>query len=307
MRTRIVLLGGTELTLAIADQIVDHLVGVVTIPSTFKISYSADGLTNARFADVREWAKGNGVPTQEWSGADDLGTFLDGLDADWGLAAGWYYLLPQRILDKFPYGCGGVHASLLPRYRGNAPLNWAILNGESETGVSLFQMTAGLDDGPLYGQERIQIGSRTSIADLLAPVRDATIRLVSAAVAGLDSGQSTVKSQEGDPCYALARIPADGRIDWSQPAVQVDRLVRATTRPYPGAFTHLDEELISIWRGEPVESPLVFGSHGQLWRWDGRVVVVTGAGLYGIEEATAGSGEDAMPVLKRSSHRRFSD
>ncbi|MBV8161253.1 MAG: methionyl-tRNA formyltransferase [Acidimicrobiia bacterium] len=305
MRTRIVLLGGTELTLAIAERIADHLVGVVWIPSTMRISYSPGGLPNARFADVGDWAEARAIATLQWSGIESLAAFLDGIESDWGLAAGWYYLLPKRILDRFPHGCGGVHASLLPRYRGNAPLNWAILNGEAETGVSLFQMTPGLDDGPLYGQERIPIGRRTSVADLLEPMRAATLRLVSAAVADLDLGKSALFPQTGEPCYGLARLPADGRIGWSDTAEGVDRLVRATTRPYPGAFTHLDGERITIWRGAPVASAQVFGSHGQIWRLDGRVVVVTGAGLYGIEEATLESGDDALPSLTRSAHRRL--
>ncbi|MEA2520991.1 MAG: methionyl-tRNA formyltransferase [Actinomycetota bacterium] len=305
MSVRVVLLGGTDLTIAVANSISDHLVGVLTVPAELKISYSPGGLRPTRAADVAGWAASRGIRWAEWQGAAQSADFLSSLGADWALAVGWYFLLPATMINLFPFGCGGIHASLLPRYRGNAPLNWAIINGDTEAGVSLFRLTAGTDEGPLYGQEVIPITPRTTITELVAATDAATMRLVSRAIQDLDSGRVETTAQVGDVSYTLARVPDDGRINWASPARAIDRLVRASTRPYPGAFTLLDGAPVRVWSGEAVDVPRVFGACGQLWHHNAGMFVVTGEALFRIDEATSLDGVDARPFLRKSSRRRF--
>jgi methionyl-tRNA formyltransferase len=302
---RIVLFGGTDLTFAVAEHLGDHVAGVVTIEGTYKISFSPTPMSNVRFADMASWSAQRGVPCVTWSDAAAAEQFARSLGADWGLAVGWYYLLPPSLLAAFPFGLAGVHASLLPKYRGNSPLNWAILNGESQSGVSLFRMTPGLDDGPLYGQRTFPIGSRTTIAELINVTQEATLGLLSAAVAAMDRDESVLVEQEGTPSFALARTPDDGAIDWGRSAEYIDRLVRATSQPYPGAFTHLEGAKITIWSGEPLREPATSGTCGQLWRWNDRVVVVSGSGLFAVDTASLADGTDAIPLLRKSSQRRL--
>jgi methionyl-tRNA formyltransferase len=306
---RTVLFGGTDLTQAVADRIADHLVGVVAIPQSFSISYAPGGLPNTRFADLVRWARGRGIPAVEWSGADDANAFVADLTPEWGLAAGWYYLLPPPLIEAFPRGIAGLHASLLPRLRGNAPLSWAIINGDDETGISLFELTAGMDEGRLYGQARIPIGGRSTIAELVTATEAAGIELVADALAAPDRPR---REQRGDPTYCLARVPDDGRIDWRASATTVDRLVRASTRPYPGAFTYLEGRRVAVWAGTPVDVE-VAGAPGQVWRMPSHeVAIVCGSGAFRIEECSlvgdAGEGDDdAIPILREASMRRLDD
>jgi methionyl-tRNA formyltransferase len=116
------------------------------------------------------------------------------------------------------------------------------------------------------------------------------------------------RSQSGTPTFCLQRIPEDGRIDWRQPAARIDRLVRAVSRPYPGAFSDFESRRVIVWRSElPVESMRVFGAPGQLCRLPGEAdpVVVAGEG-YVILRAAEIDGQDAMPLLRKSPNMRFS-
>ena len=303
---RTVLFGGTDLTLAVAERFAAHIAGVVTIPPTFRISYEPAGVRNLRHADVSGWADSQGIPAHEWTSADDVLPFLETIGAEWGLAAGWYYMLPRRILDRFPLGIAGVHASLLPRLRGNAPLNWAILSGTPQTGVSLFQLTDELDNGPLYGQKPLRIDPHTTIGDLVAGANTAALELIGDAIAAHESPDGAqLLRQNGQVSYGLARLPSDSRIDWRLDALSVARLVRASSRPYAGAFTYLDEQTVRIWSGQ-MSGKRVSGTPGQIWLPPyGELVVVCGDHSYEVIEATFDDGEDALPALRKASMRRF--
>jgi methionyl-tRNA formyltransferase len=299
-----VLFGGTDLTFAVAERVATHVVGVLSIPREYHVSFQPDGAQNSRFADMGAWATQRNIPHAEWTNTDDAIEFVDACQAEWGVAAGWYYMLPARLLDRFPLGVAGLHASLLPRLRGNSPLGWAIVTGASETGVSMFRLTPGLDDGPLYGQERFPVGPRDTVADLIARTEEASLRLIETAVDAHVAGVVTLVEQVGEPTFALARTDRDGRIDWSRSAEDVDRLVRATTRPYPGAWTTLDGATVRVWAGEPFRR-IVLGQPGQVWRSpDGDVVIVCGSGAYRIDEAGVDNG-DALARLKKASQRHL--
>src|SRR5688500_4324849 len=113
---RVVLFGGTELTVALAEAIRPHVVGVVAVPSAYTISTASEKVTNARFADISGWARLHGIPAIDWTGVETTLSFVTELRPDLGLAAGWYYLLPDSLLSAFEHGVAGVHASLLPKY-----------------------------------------------------------------------------------------------------------------------------------------------------------------------------------------------
>lgn len=291
---RIVLFGGTDLTLAIAEHLRDRIVGVIAIEREFSISYSPAGMRNSRFADLKAWADGAGVPYLAWSGADSAIEAVRLWRPDLGVAAGWYFMLPGRLRKHIPHGVAGLHASMLPRYRGNAPLNWAIINGESETGVSLFQLDDGVDEGALFGQASFAVTETSAIADLIDLSTAASIRLLSDLV---EHWPVEPTAQVGAPSYCLVRRPADSRIDWRHTVSQVDRLVRASGRPYEGAFSFLDSRRLTVWRARP--SPLeLSGSPGQVWRApDGSVLVVCGIGALEVLECELEGERDATSSL----------
>ncbi|MHB9004736.1 MAG: methionyl-tRNA formyltransferase [Coriobacteriia bacterium] len=147
-------------------------------------------------------------------------------------------ILPQAVLDAPRRGCMNLHASLLPRYRGAAPINWAIARGETETGICLMQMDAGMDTGPVLSVHRITIGSEETageLADRLAALGATVIRQDLARAVG---GQlSPLPQDESNATHAPMLAKRDGLIDWSLPVEKVHAHVRGMT-PWPGAFTH---------------------------------------------------------------------
>jgi methionyl-tRNA formyltransferase len=145
------------------------------------------------------------------------------------------------------------------------------------------------------------------VGELVAAAEEAALDLLAECLPAIAAGTLKARPQSGTPSYGLQRVPDDGKIDWHRPAADVDRLVRAVGRPYPGAFTEFEGERIFIWQAEPREHPVVFGAPGQICRLPNEPdpVVVTGRGIVVVREATDGAGEDALPKLRRAANRRF--
>ena len=152
----------------------------------------------------------------------------------------FYYrrMLPPDVLALARKGAFNMHGSLLPKYRGRAPVNWAILKGESETGATLHEMVAKPDAGRIVDQERVPIGPDETAAEVLAKVSDAAETVLKRSLPHLLAGTASLKKQDlSKGSYFGARRPEDGRIDWSKSALEIHNLVRAVAPPYPGAFT----------------------------------------------------------------------
>ena len=179
------------------------------------------------------------------------------LQADLMVVVAYGQILPQSILDLPRYGCLNVHTSLLPKYRGAAPIQWAIANGDAETGVTIMKMDAGLDTGPVLAMRRTLIlptDDSQTLHDRLALLGAGLLaETIPAYVVGKISPQP--QPVEGST-YAVKIKKEDGRIDWNQPAAQIWNRLRAFT-PWPGAFAFLQTathpQLLKIWRAEAVE------------------------------------------------------
>jgi methionyl-tRNA formyltransferase len=211
---------------------------------------------------------------------------LRGLAPDLIVVAAYGQILPQAILDIPKFGCLNVHTSLLPKYRGAAPIQWAILNGELETGVTIMKMDAGLDTGDIVAEMRTPIAdtdNAQTLHDRLAKLgANLLVRTIPEYVAGRMAPRPQPK--EG-ATYARKIAKDDGRIDWSKPAREVWNQVRAFT-PWPGAFTHLPAggtpKLLKIWDGAVQEH--AFRNAGEILE----------AGKFGIVVAC---GEHALRIL----------
>lgn len=167
----------------------------------------------------------------------------------------FYYrhMLSDEILNLAPKGAFNLHGSLLPKYRGRAPINWAIVNGETETGVTLHKMTAKADAGDIVAQEKVTIEDTDTSLILHEKVREAAAKLMAHTLPHIASGDySTTAQDESQATYYGRRCADDGLIDWNADAKTVHNLVRAVTEPYPGAFTFLGERKMIIWRARPV-------------------------------------------------------
>lgn len=307
----VLLLGGTDLTLAVGDRLQELGIpvgAVVYVGERFSISYAEGFVANARAADVEAWCAEHGVHAHLYENSAGLEGLVSSEAYDLGLAAGWYHMVPSRIRETFRLGCLGVHASLLPELRGGAPLNWALLSGRQETGVTLFELADGVDDGPVYGQRSFSIAGDATIEDLVREAEAATLDLVAEVIPLLLRGEVSPVAQSGAPSYSLQRTPEDGRIDWRQPAAEIGRLVRAVGRPYPGARSMFGGRELIVWSAEPLESPVVFGATGQITLLPGNAdpCVVTGDGLLAVREVTDDAGQSVLDELRRAANQRFS-
>ena len=164
----------------------------------------------------------------------------------------FYYrqLIPTDILELARLGAFNMHGSLLPKYRGRAPVNWAVLHGESETGATLHVMVRRPDAGDVVDQERVSIGPEETAREVFDKVTTAARAVLSRQLDNLLAGRAPRRSQdESQATYFGGRRPEDGRIDWRYEARDVFNLIRAVTHPYPGAFTDIDDRRLFIWSG----------------------------------------------------------
>lgn len=163
------------------------------------------------------------------------------------------FMIPPSILALAGRGALNLHGSLLPRYRGRAPVNWVLVEGETETGVSLHYMVEKPDAGALVDQERVAIDPADTAFTLYGKLEHAARRLLDRALPALAAGTAqAVPLDLSQGSYRGGRKPADGRIDWSWPASRIYDLVRAVTHPYPGAFTTLRGRRLLVWWALPV-------------------------------------------------------
>jgi methionyl-tRNA formyltransferase len=161
----------------------------------------------------------------------------------------FYYrhMLPMSVLALAPLGAYNMHGSLLPKYRGRVPINWAIIKGELETGATLHEMVAKPDAGRIAGQIAVPIGPDDTAAQVFERVTIAAGEVLSRALPGLINGTATLTPQNlADGNYFGGRTPQDGHINWGDSAQNIHNLVRAVAPPYPGAFTSINGEAVKV-------------------------------------------------------------
>ncbi|MBJ2210628.1 MULTISPECIES: bifunctional UDP-4-amino-4-deoxy-L-arabinose formyltransferase/UDP-glucuronic acid oxidase ArnA [Pseudomonas] len=168
----------------------------------------------------------------------------------------FYYrnLLSEPLLATARKGAFNLHGSLLPKYRGRAPANWVLVNGETETGVTLHRMVKRADAGAILAQQKVTIERSDTGLSLHAKLRDAATALLRDALPQLAQGKLSETAQdESKATYFGRRTAADGKLDWKKPAEQLFNLVRAVTQPYPGAFCAVGEHKLIVWQADVVK------------------------------------------------------
>jgi methionyl-tRNA formyltransferase len=166
------------------------------------------------------------------------------LNADIAVVVAYGLILPQAVLDAPRHGCLNIHASLLPRWRGAAPIHRAIMAGDTHTGVCIMRMEAGLDTGPVLLRREIEIDVEETTADLHDRLSALGAEAVVAALYALEDLTAEPQPEDG-VTYAAKIDKAEARIDWTRPAVEVDRLIRGLS-PFPGAWFELDGQRIKV-------------------------------------------------------------
>ena len=300
--SRVVFLGSKPLGLSclkrIYEESPDSVVGIVTFDD------SADSRT--ALEGFHSFASSTGLPLAVARNRADSERLVRGFRPDICLVVGWYWLISPETLRSVPRGFLGIHNSLLPRYRGAAPLVWAMINGEREVGFSLFSFTEGMDDGPVWGRRAIPVEEADYISDVLEKLGREAVSLLDSLWIPILEGRATPDLQdESDVTYCAARQPGDGRIDWTRPARKIYDFVRAQSEPYPGAFAQISGgPKLTVWRARSIDVRY-YGTPGQVAqiRPDG-VYVICGDDRplliqeVGLEDRSKVAASDVLKSLK---------
>ncbi len=205
-----------------------------------------------RPSPVQERAEALGLPVRHpvsLKGAVAQAEFA-GLEADVAVVVAYGLILPQAVLDMPVRGCLNIHASLLPRWRGAAPIHRAIMAGDAETGICIMRMEAGLDTGPVLLRQALAIGPEETTGDLHDRLSAFGARMILDTLARLDNLTPVVQPLDG-VTYAAKIDKAEARVDWTRPAVEVDRLIRGLS-PHPGAWCIVGAERVRLLRSRVV-------------------------------------------------------
>ncbi|HYX64712.1 MAG TPA: formyltransferase [Burkholderiales bacterium] len=189
------------------------------------------------FASVAELARDRGIETLADAQPAEIVSRLEKIQPDFIFSFYYRRMLPPEILALAKRGAFNMHGSLLPKYRGRVPVNWAVLHGETETGATLHEMTAKPDAGRIVDQQAVPIGPDDTAAEVFRRVTEAAAQVLKRSLSPLLEGKAVLKPNDlSQGSYFGGRRPEDGRIDWRKSAQEIHNLVRAVAPPYPGAF-----------------------------------------------------------------------
>lgn len=219
------------------------------------------------------------------------------IEPDYIFAIGISQLIPQKIIDLAKVGCIGFHPTPLPKYRGRAALVWQILLGVRETKCTFFFLDAGMDSGAILGQEEYVIEEDDYVNDVSLKLNEAIKKLSNKLFKQIIDGTlHPVKQNEAEASYLLIRRPEDGEINWSEPVEKIQRLIRAVSKPYPGAFSMYDgKHKFIIWRAEYLNNTKYIGIPGQICEISDKEFAIVG--IDGLIRVTEYENQDNVKLM----------
>lgn len=249
------------------------------------------------FSPVKEFALEKGIEIlqpQKIRTAEALETFRSH-KADVAVVVAYGRILPETFLNAFPRGAINLHFSLLPKYRGAAPVNWAIVNGETETGVTTMRMDAGLDTGDILLQRATVIREEETAVELMERLAITGAELLSETLANL-SAIKPVKQDNGQATFAPILKKEDGLIDWRLDANEIVNRIRGF-QPFPSTFTYHQQSKLTLWRAksESVEDESRY-EPGEIVETDGRLLIGCGNGSVLLVDELQLEGKRRMPT-----------
>jgi len=274
------------------------------------------------FSAVKEAALAAKLPVHqpEKIRTPETETLLRNLTLDCVVIIAYGQIIPARLLGIPRLGWINLHASLLPKYRGAAPINWAIVNGETRTGMTTMRIDAGMDTGDMLLQREIEIGARETAPELAARLAESGAPLMAETLRGLAAGSLTPKAQNhAKASYAPMLKKEDGRIDWKRPAIEIYNRMRGFA-PWPGAYTTFRGQSCQVW-GEPVSKEggaglprvaggaapgILFGAKNELFVWCGDATVLC-IRVVQVEGRKAVQASDFANGVRLKSGERFGD
>ncbi|MBF0430225.1 MAG: methionyl-tRNA formyltransferase [Fibrobacteria bacterium] len=236
----------------------DSLIGILTIDD------SND--TRSVLNDFQHFSNQNALILHAAKNRKESEKILLESKPDLCIVVGWYWLIGKEALDSVPYGLIGVHNSLLPKYRGGAPLIWPIINNEKKVGISFFSITQRMDEGNIWAQGSVSVGEQDYISDILKKLDEKIIQVLQDNYLQiLDSKITPVEQEHELATYCAQRFPGDGNINWNKSARDIYNFIRAQSTPYPGAFTYFGSQELKIWRAR-IFDKTYYGTPGQVAR-----------------------------------------
>ena len=234
---------------------------------------------------VKVVAEELGIPVFQPVKIREAKDVLEKTEADVCVVAAFGQIIPASILHMKKYGCINVHASLLPKYRGAAPIQWAVIDGEKESGVTIMQMDEGLDTGDMLAKAIVPLDEKETGGSLFDKLSEAGGRLCVETLAKLEKGEITPEKQGESPtAYASMLNKKMGNIDWNKSAVVIERLVRGLN-PWPSAYTHLDGKTLKIWACDVLPQSASKGESGEILEVTKDAIhVQTGDGILVLRE-----------------------
>lgn len=234
----------------------EKLIGVVTIDDRLD--------TRSAFSEFERFCQENMISLSIINDSYLLGDLVGEYKPDICFVVGWYRIIPKSVISKVRGGFVGVHYSLLPAYRGCAPVVWSILNGEKRTGLSVFSFDEGMDTGDIWYQAEVEITENDYIEDVLRKLDIKLVEFFRQKYLLLMSGDlQPYKQAVCGISYGAKRGPADGKINWNESADRIHNFVRGQSEPYPGAFTLYDGNILKVWRIKKFEY-VMHGYPGQV-------------------------------------------
>lgn len=279
---KVAVIGRTAMLLAAARRVLNdgHRLALV---ATCKPSVH-EKVSDADFAALATEADALFLRHRELDSPQAL-ALLDELGCDIAISMNWLTLISEAVRSRFRLGVFNAHPGDLPRFKGNACPNWAILAGETQVALTIHRMVDALDSGPIALKRYFALEPDSTISDVYDWLGDAVPDAFAALLASAADGSLILTEQSGVPADSLRcypRRPEDGRIDWEMPIESVLRLVRASGRPFDGAYTMLEGRTrLTIWRASPVEAEEQFlACPGQVAYSLGGDPVIAGQGGY---------------------------
>jgi len=255
---------------------------------------------NVWFGSVAELARRHGIPTftTECINDPEWVERIRALRPDVVFSFYYRHMLKRPIREIPRHGCVNLHGSLLPKYRGRCPVNWQLVHGEAESGVTLHRIVGRADAGDIIGQERVPVGPDDTALDLYRKLLPAAEAVLTRHLDGILSGTAPRVPQDDSQASVFGgRRPEDGRIAWTRPAWEIHNLVRAVAPPWPGAFSDAADGRLMIWRTRlfpGASRPEALGP-GHVQRERGHVLVGTGDGTIEILDYAAPEGRELRP------------
>lgn len=258
-RPRILFFGYSEVGYACLSLLIERGDNVVAL-----ITHEDNPSEKIWFKTPAVAAKEKGIPvlTPESVNTPEWREKIAALKPDLILSVYYRHMIGTTILALPPLGAWNMHGSLLPKYRGRAPINWAVLHGESRIGMTLHRMVKSADAGAVVDQEGVEIGPRDTAEQAFRKVLPCARTVLARQIGALLAGTARETPQdEAQANYFSGRKPEDGRIVWAQTSVQIFNLIRAVTDPYPGAFADVGAARLMVWWAE-TDSPPTRGRRG---------------------------------------------